>query len=293
MIAITVFIATYFGVLPSARSLIGVVAFLFAYSSIYYYNDLLDYSRDRQQGFMPRDKLLYHGAASHSDYIHLLAWSSILGISAAFLYSPALGVVTALTLAVAYLRTSISDLTVREVLLGVVELLNFEAFWIAMYGRPIPGLALPVFVTYSALYALLHALYKLRTKPLLWAVRQRWIQMLVAIVLVAAVFSIPLAASSVIHLLALLAASTLYLLLVGVQAMRYAHNVEGGMARIMKYHDAAILVTAVALMILGAWIVYAHLPSIPLPLSPPHSMVQLLSRVDDYQTHALQLAQRF
>jgi len=292
MIAITIFVATYFDMLPSWHSIIGVAIFLVAYSSIYYYNDLLDYETDKKRAFMPPEKLLYHGKASQRDYIHLLAWVSVAGVAAAFMYSPLLGIVTALAILTNHARTVIRNLALREFLLAVVELLNFEAFWIAMYGSPIPGVALPLFVTYSAAYGFTHAAYKLRSKPLLWALRQWWMLLLGSIVVLAAAFSIPLVVSSTAHLFALLAFSITYVGMVGAQAMRYADDVEGGMERIMRAHDVAILVTTVFLMLLGAGIVYASLPTTPLPVSAPPEMTTFLSNVDVYQYRLLELASR-
>lgn len=283
MLAVTVFVATYFGLIPSLESLAGLLAFLLAYSSVYYYNDLLDYESDARRKFMPPDKLLYHRRASQRDYLHLLAWTSVLGTALCFLISPLLGVVTVLAVLLNHARTLLKNLFLRELLLGAVELLNFEAFWIAMYGDLIPGIALPIFVTYSAMYSLFHALYKLRSRPLLWAVRQWWVWLLILLVVVGAAFSIPLAASSTVHLFGLLLVTAVYLLIVGANAARYLDDVEGGMDRIFRYHDLAVVVGASLLVLIGAAVVYANLPTAPLPISPPREMTVILSEVDRYQ----------
>lgn len=283
MIAVTVFVATYFGLVPGIASLIGLAAFLLAYSSIYYYNDLLDYESDKKRAFMPPEKLLYHGRASQRDYIHLLAWTPVVGLALCFLISPILGVVVTLAILLNHVRTVVKNLFLRELLLGVVELLNFEAFWISMYGTLVPGMALPIFVTYSAMYALFHALYKLRSRPLAWAVRQWWVLILALLAVVGAAFSIPLAASSVVHLFGLLLVTAVYVLLVGTQAARYARDVEAGMQKIFKYHDLAVVVGASLLVLIGAAIVYAHLPTAPLPVPTPREMTVLLSEIDRYQ----------
>gem|GEM_PF-5491740 len=86
-------------------------SFLFAYSTIYYYNDLLDYDTDKKRSYMPSDKLLYYGDASPYDYVHLLAWVPVVGLSAAFLYSQLLGVVSALAILVNHLRTLLIHLS--------------------------------------------------------------------------------------------------------------------------------------------------------------------------------------
>jgi len=283
MLAVTVFVATYFGLVPGPQAVIGLLAFLLAYSSIYYYNDLLDYSADVKRRFMPSDKLLYHGHASKRDYIHLLAWTSVLGTALCFLVSPLLGIITVLAVLLNHLRTVVKNLFVRELILGAVELLNFEAFWVALFGDLIPGMALPIFVTYSAAYSLFHAFYKLRTKPLLWAFRQWWVWALAMLAVVGAAFSIPLAASSVVHLLGLLLVTVIYVVVVGVNAARYRDGVERGMERIVKYHNIAVVVGASLLVLIGAAIVYANLPTTPLPFNPPREMTAFLSEIDQYQ----------
>ncbi len=290
MVAITVFVGTYFGMLPTWSSLLGVAIFLLAYSTIYYYNDLLDYESDKTHRFMPKDKLLYHGKASFRDYLVLLGWMSVVGVSLAFLYSPLLGIFTTLAILFNHLRTHVSRRVIREMLLGVVEFLNFEAFWVALYGSVIPGLALPVFAAYSAAYALTHAIYKLRKQSFVHALRQPWIYVMLAVFLVAAAFSIPLAASSTLHLLALLTASLVYFGLVGVEALRYAEEPETGMPQIVRAHDVGIVLSGIILVVIGAAIVYAHLPTAPAPIPAPHEMTVLLKSLDQYQQQIISLA---
>lgn|GEM_PF-5208958 len=290
MIAIAIFVGTYFRLLPSWGSLFGIFAFLLAYTTIYYYNDLLDYERDIEHRFMPRDKLLYHGKANFCDYIVLLGWIPVVGVSLAFLYSPLLGIFTAFAILANHIRTHISQRLPRELLLGMVEFLNFEAFWIALYGTVIPGLAVPVFVAYSAAYALNHAVYKMRKQSLRRVLRQPWVYAMFLAFLVAAAFSIPLAASSTLHLVALITASVIYFGLVGVEALRYAENPEEGMSRIVKAHEVGVLLSGLVLVLIGAAFVYAHLPTIPAPIPAPHSMVSILRSIDHYQQQVLSLA---
>ena len=290
MIAIAIFVGTYFRLLPNWGSLFGIFAFLLAYTTIYYYNDLLDYERDMKHRFMPRDKLLYHGKASFRDYIILLGWIPVVGVSLAFLYSHLLGIFTAFAILANHIRTHVSQRLPRELLLGVVEFLNFEAFWIALYGAVIPGLAVPVFVAYSAAYALNHAVYKMRKQSLHRVLRQPWVYAMFLAFLVAAAFSIPLAASSAFHLVALITASIIYFGLVGVEALRYAENPEEGMPRIVKAHEVGVLLSGLVLVLVGAVIVYAHLPNIPAPIPAPRSMFYLLQSIDHYQQQVLSLA---
>lgn len=287
MIAVTIFVATYFALTPSWKSFIGVVLFLFTYSSVYYYNDLIDYKSDKKRAYMPSEKLLRHEKATEKDYVHLLAWVPVAGLLSTYLYSPLLAVVAALAILVNHARTVVKNLFVREVLLAVVEFLNFEGFWVALYGSLIPGLAVPIFAAYSSAYALSHALYKLRSKPLLWAVRQWWVWVLAGVLFVSAVFSIPLAAESTAHFIALIVFTALYVLAVGVQAARYANNVEAGMEKIFKAHDVALVIGTVMLMLIGAAIVYANIPIEPLPVQPPAQMTVVLSSIDRYQNEIL------
>jgi len=288
MLAIVIFVATYFSLLPDLRGLLGLAIFLFAYSTIYYYNDLLDYENDRKRAYMPPDKLLYHGDASPRDYVHLLSWVPVIGLSAAFLYSPLLGVVSALAILTNHFRTILKNLFVREVLLAVVEFLNFEAFWVALYGSLIPGLAVPVFGAYSFAYALTHAIYKLRSKPLLDILRARWVWILVAVLFLNAVLSIPLVAKSVLHAIAILAASAVYILLVALAASRYLRrDLESGMQRIFRAHDVGITVATLVFMVIGVAIVYAHIPTTPAPLPTPEKVRIALSAIDYYQSRIL------
>ena len=288
MVAVVIFVATYFSILPSIKGLVGLALFLFAYSSIYYYNDLLDYDTDRKRSYMPPDKLLYHGDAAPRDYVHLLAWVPVLGISSAFLYSPLLGVVTALTILMNHLRTIVKNLFLRETLLAVVEFLNFEAFWVALYGSLIPGLAIPIFGAYAFAYALSHAVYKLRSKPLLQAIRTWWLWALAIAIFVNAAFSLPLVSESTVHAVAILVASVVYVLFVTLAASRYLNeDLESGMQKIFRAHDVGLTLATLVFTGIGVAIVYAHIPTTPIPISTPASMRLALSSIDQYQSQLL------
>jgi len=288
MIAMVIFVATYFSLLPVLRGFVGLGIFLLAYSSIYYYNDLLDYERDKTRAYMPPDKLLYHGSATQRDYVHLLAWIPVVGISAAFIYSPLLGIVTAVTILANHLRTIIKNLFAREFLLAVVEFLNFEAFWVALYGSLIPGFAIPLFGVYSFAYALSHAVYKLRSKPLLQVLRTWWVWVLAVAVLVNAAFSLPLVAKSTLHAIAILVASAAYILLVVLSASRYLHeDLESGMQRIFRAHDVGLTLATLIFMAIGVAMVYVHIPTAPLPVSPPANLGFALHAIDQYQQRIL------
>ncbi len=286
MIAVTIFIATYFSLLPSWKSLFGLAAFLLAYSSIYYYNDLLDYESDKKRAFMPADKLLYHGDASVRDYIHLLAWVPVVGIALTFIYSPVLGIFTVSAILINHWRTLIrGNLFARELLLAFVEFLNFEAFWAALYGGPIPGLAIPVFAAYSLAYALAHGAYKLRSKPLLHVLRMPWVWVLAAGIFVAAFLSLPLVSRSSVHAVAIAVASFVYVLFVSLSAARYLRkDLESGMQRIFRAHDVALTVATLVFMMVGVLIVYAHIPTAPLPVATPAYLRLALSQIDRYQS---------
>lgn len=161
MLAFVVFIATILGNAPNLSGIVGFLLFFITYLSTYFYNDLLDLEDDKTKAVYPA-KLLARGRATEKEYLFLATNLFALGVLLTALYSPLLGIVTFFAVFLNNLRSHVRSVLPRQVLLVLVEYLNFVAGWIALYSS-FPGTwPSSVFLEYATLYALGHIVYKLR-----------------------------------------------------------------------------------------------------------------------------------
>jgi len=192
-IAFVLFLGTALNKIPPLISFIGILLFLLTYFSTYFYNDLMDLEDDRNtKGYI--SKVLLTGVASQKEFIAIGFNLALIGGVLSTIWEPLLGILGFLSVIINNLRTHVRRSEIRQILLVIVELLVFEAFWYAFYGTLIPGILLPVFVVYSSLYAGLHSIYKDLLKgnrDVKSSLKRPVVLILLAIALISAILSLP------------------------------------------------------------------------------------------------------
>jgi len=161
MLAFVVFVASLLGYSPDWSGTLGFLLFFLTYLSTYFYNDLVDAGSDRKKAVYPA-KLLARGWATQSEYLFLAVNLFAAGVLITASYDLLLGAVAFLAVLLNNIRSHIREILPRQVLLILVEYLNFVAAWISLYGG-FPGiLESAVLMEYCLLYALGHIVYKVR-----------------------------------------------------------------------------------------------------------------------------------
>ena len=212
-LAMVIFVGTILGEVPSVYGIVGATLFFLVYLNTYFYNDLFDYEDDLKKGAVYKEKVLVRGYSTPKEFLILLGNLSILSTFLATLWDPLLGFFSVLAVLTNNIRTHVRGTTLRQLLLMLVELFNFEAFWNAFFGGAIPTIFIPLFLAYSAVYALGHGVYKLRKKGTFDRIlRSREMRNLAIITFFAILFSIPSLFLSPYHFAFLVFGLLLYIL---------------------------------------------------------------------------------
>lgn len=139
-------------------SIVYLIAFFAAYSSIYFVNDIIDLENDKNKTFYYSSKKLVNGNASMIDYLDFGYMAAIVGLTASFLLNRDFGFFVFLNLLLAHLRHHINFLMVRTLVLGLLEFLNLAAMTLVF--APLSALFNPaLLMLYLALCALYMFLY--------------------------------------------------------------------------------------------------------------------------------------
>ncbi len=267
-LAMVIFVGSILGQPPSPWGIVGSLLFFAAYLTTYFYNDLIDYEDDRRKGSVYREKALIMGYATPQEYTTLLGNLSVAAIFLATLWDPLLGFFTSAAILLNNLRTHVKGVVPRQLLLILVELFNFEAFWNAFYGGSIPFLFVPLFTAYSSIYALGHGIYRLRKMGTFnKIVQSREIRNLLLITLAAVIFSLPVLVLSLYHFIILILGLVVYTLPMLRIVTKVDIGRQEGMNHVDTGHHRAI--TAVAIVLLLGALIYSVVPIfniyIPLP----------------------------
>ncbi|HIP74194.1 MAG TPA: hypothetical protein EYH14_00900 [Euryarchaeota archaeon] len=164
MLAFVLFVAALLGHAPDWSGVLGFLFFFVTYLSTYFYNDLVDVNDDKKKAVYPA-KLLARGWATQEEYLFIAVNLFAAGTLITALYNPLLGIVTFLAVFLNNVRSHVRGVLLRQLLLVIVEYLNFVAIWVSFYGRFPEMLASAVLLEYCFLYTLGHLVYKIR-KPL-------------------------------------------------------------------------------------------------------------------------------
>lgn len=285
-LTMVIFVGSILGQPPSPWGIIGSLLFFSAYLSTYFYNDLIDYEDDKKKGSVYREKALVMGYATPHEYLILLGNLTVAAVFLATLWDPLLGFFTVTAVLLNNLRTHVKSVVPRQILLILVELFNFEAFWNAFYGGSIPFLFIPLFIAYSSIYALGHGIYRLRKKGSFDKILQtRELRNLLLITLAAIIFSLPVLVLSLYHFIILL----LGLLIYSLPMMRIVTKVDlgrqEGMNHIDSGHHRAIIAVAIVLLI-GA-IIYSAFPIFNVYIPLPKDYAVVTKYFDELQNYII------
>ena len=254
-VALTIFVGTILGQIPSPWGIIGFTLFFLSYLNTYIYNDLMDYEDDRSKGSVYKEKILARGYASKKEFIVLLGNLSILSIFLTTLWDPLLGFFTVSAILLNNLRTHVKDLLARQVLLMFVELFNFEAFWNAFFGGSIPAIFILLFVAYASLYALGHGIYRMRKKGTLTKImRTRELRNLLILSVVSIIFSLPALFISTYHFAFLVLGLLIYILPMLRVAEHGRLDDQRSMEKVTINHT--LTVTLVGIVLLAGALLY-------------------------------------
>ncbi len=281
-VAITIFIGTMLGALPSLDGIVGVTLFFLAYLSTYFYNDLLDYEKDRKRATYA-EKILARGHATPREFIVLLGNISVLSVFLATLWDPLLGLYTVLAILLNNLRTHIEGTLARQILLILVELMNFEAFWVSFFGSPVPALFIPLFITYSAIYALGHAVYKEKAE-VKDIVRNEKLRNLAVLTVIGAIVSLPVLMLSLVHFLLLLFGLLLYIVPMMYTVSRVGVKDERGIDIVHRRHRLLLLIIGIVLV--GGSILYVYM-DLPFRVELPEEYRMISSYFDSLQNYII------
>ncbi len=159
MLSFVLFLA---GVSPNLKILFLFLLFLLSYWLVYFYNDFFDLNKDLKR-IPSKEKVLAAGRCQLSDYFKMFGLVSVPALALFTLLAPASAALTLAAVFVNNIRTHVSRFLLRELVLVLVEFLNFLALWF-ITGKPLtPTLVIPLLAA-SFAYAFMHAAYKLR-KP--------------------------------------------------------------------------------------------------------------------------------
>ena len=287
--AMVIFVGTILGQIPSPWGIIGALLFLLVYLNTYFYNDVIDYEDDVKKKSVYREKALALGYATQREFFILLGNLSIASVFLATLWDPLLGFFSVVAVLLNNLRTHVKGVVKRQVLLILVELFNFEAFWNAFYGGAIPAIFIPLFIAYSSLYALGHGVYKMRKKGTFTRIIQtRELRNLFIITLLAVVFSLPSLFLSAYHFAFLV----LGLLVYALPMLRIVTSVnigkQKGMERVDTGHHTAITLVGLVLL-LGAilYILYGSPLNVYIPKLHNGYYEELTNYFDRLQAYIL------
>ncbi len=279
--------------------IIGLLLFFLGYTCTYFYNDLMDMEEDKRLTNYTT-KILATGEISRETFISLAINLSFISVFLLTLWDPILGLLAVSAVLLNNLRTHQRCLTIRQLMLVAVELLNFEAFWQALYGTFIPGMFIPVFIVYSGLYAFLHMIFKNILKnsdsPMYVAVKKSVFSVTGIILLsisgLGVVFSIPALIDAPVHLTAALMGFTSYLGFIYVIC-----SPELRLPFLPKIRKGLNEVTTYSLLLLGLWLIMAISssnlvkPRIPYKLvstfRPPRGIYTVVQKVDKVQAKLL------
>lgn len=140
------------------------LAFVFFYSSVYFYNDLIDYEFDRKRKPVPEQKLLVKGFFSKEEYKLLFLFSFSLGFLLLLSLNPLFAFGSLFLVILNLARSHISSMNFRIVSIFFVELINLILFWFLLTGEFLNAYVLPLFSLYSLVYICGFHVYKKNKK---------------------------------------------------------------------------------------------------------------------------------
>lgn len=186
--------AVFYFILNSSFSvftfIVGLVGFLVAYQSVYFFNDLMDYESDRKDRLRSKIKLLTKGRISVNTAISLAFFFAIAGLFISFSVGQFFGVMVFLCLFLNFLHSSnMLRLKTTKLLLPnlfVIEFIKYSLGWF-VFSSDISNFPFFIIAFASAAYITSYVYYKNNVRDLF---KDRKIKILSAISLSLYVISI-------------------------------------------------------------------------------------------------------
>ena len=140
---------------------IALLGFLLAYTSVYFFNDLLDYRRDVKDEVKKLYKPLISGEASKKSFVLISMLYALSGISLSFYFGTFFGLMVSLLLFLNVLHSTVfrANRTVRSVSIMVIEFVKISLGWFA-FSSLLTGFPFLFVVFVCMLYSFGYRLYK-------------------------------------------------------------------------------------------------------------------------------------
>ncbi len=167
LLALAFIVAYSLGLISSTFLQIAItfLAFILFYSSVYFYNDLVDYEFDKKRKHVPKQKLLARGLFKKEEYTIGFIFSFIFGFSALLILNPIIAIMSSILVFANIVRTKfISSLFARAVSLIFIEFLNLVVFWFAITGTLFNAYTFPIFFLYGIIYSFAYYFYRKNKK---------------------------------------------------------------------------------------------------------------------------------
>ncbi len=145
------------------KFLLGLIGFLIAYQSVYFFNDIMDYEEDRKNKFKSKIKLLVTGKVKKETLISLSFLFTILGVSISFLVNRFFGLLVFMCLLLNFfhssnlLRVKKSKLLLPN--LFFIEYIKYSLGWFSLSFK-ITNFPFIVFIFTSSAYLVGYLYYK-------------------------------------------------------------------------------------------------------------------------------------
>ncbi len=272
------------GLYPNFSALWKFLLYNFGYFHIYFFNDLMDYRNDMLRKLVYRSKALVLGYANESEFKAL----SVISLIPALLLlkvDKILGKLLFSALVIGDIRTFVSDLELRSLLLAVLEFINFLAFWRIFFGPP-GGEHIKLILGLSAVYAFLYYNYKVKVRSFEEVLRNLSKPTGFLFLLgVAALFCFSLR-NNIAILLYLLTSPLLILLLIEYLKSKNLEKVLLGMFRKSLTYNLLVTATNLALLIIFSRprvMIYAY------PIMSKGKLTEILELANRFRIHLQEL----
>jgi 4-hydroxybenzoate polyprenyltransferase len=160
-------------------AMIGGAAFLIAYQSIYYFNDLMDYESDRKNPLKRNTKPFARGEISREQMEARIFILPALGIGLGFFVNPVFGAILVgmvfLNFLYSYSGTRFKKNLMATPTLFLVEFMKFSCGWFAL-TKSLDGFPILVFLAFALSYIVGNFYYKneINKKDLKISIDRHW-----------------------------------------------------------------------------------------------------------------------
>ncbi|MCD6398611.1 MAG: UbiA family prenyltransferase [Candidatus Aenigmarchaeota archaeon] len=156
-----------FGSVDVSKLIIGLSGFLLSYSSVYLYNDIIDYEEDKKHKEKIKWKIIARGDLSKKTAKNLILVFVALGVPLSFLVNKFFGIIAVLLILLNVLHSSPKTKFKKKKLglinLTVIQFLKYSLGWFALTTN-LSKFPLWLILCFSLTYSSIYFLYKLDFK---------------------------------------------------------------------------------------------------------------------------------